>query len=153
MPTVTFVPRHVAEALEPMPDTLLISITHPGDLADVDEWSPNLLCLYFDDIEMPIAGHTMFGMGLADHALHQVACVKEHDVIVHCEAGMSRSAAFAKWLADNRGYDLWLHPEGIGTAAHYNKHVYRTLDAASGTDMAAYYAELERDAQMMGGVE
>lgn len=151
MPTVTFVPRHVAEVMEPIADTLLISITHPGDLADVDEWSPNLLCLYFDDIEMPISGHTMFGIGLADHALHQVKCAKGYDVIVHCEAGMSRSAALAKWLADRRDYQLWLHPEGVGTAVHYNRHVYRTLDAADGRDMAAYYADLERQERMMGG--
>jgi len=46
-------------------------------------------------------------------------------IMVHCKAGISRSAAVAKWIAEiyqlpfNHAYD------------YYNKHVYKMLSEAS----------------------
>lgn len=146
---VTFVPRTVAETMVPTRDTVLISITHPGDMADVDHWAPLLFSFYFDDIVIPISGHKMFDVAMADHLLDCVSISDGLDIIVHCEAGMSRSAAVAKWLSERRDYELWMHPDGIGTADHYNRHVYKTLDAADGKDMASYYAEIDRNERAM----
>src|SRR5690554_4142988 len=115
MPSATFVPRDVIERVSPITNTLLISITHPGDLADVDDWSPNLLCLYFDDIETPISGHVMLDVEMAARLIQRIDSAGGQDVIVHCEAGMSRSAAVAKWLSERREFKLMMHPEGIGT--------------------------------------
>ncbi len=149
MPTVTFVPRHVAERVCGEYD-FTISIMPPGEEAKI---TGDYLTINFDDTELPCAGLVMFDIEMA-HKIMGAAGVNvddDGDLLVHCEAGMSRSAAVARWLQDRYGYTLKMHPEGIGTAAHYNRHVYRTLDAADGRDMATYYAELERDARMMGG--
>lgn len=72
-----------------------------------------------------------------------ITFIPEH-IVVHCSVGMSRSAAVAKWFADNKGYGLVMHLEGVGTDKHYNNHVYNTLDACVGKNMAAYYENLER---------
>ncbi|WP_275288821.1 hypothetical protein [Halomonas elongata] len=152
MPRVTFIPRHVAESMSPPHDTrhLLISIAQPGGKPAINHWA-NRERFRFDDVETPVPGAVMFTVDDAKPLLWVLSCVRPDDLYVHCDAGMSRSAAVAKWMADRRGYGMWLHPEGIGTVEHYNRHVYRTLDAADGRDMAAYYADMERQDRMMGG--
>ena len=149
MPTVTFVPRCVAERICGEFD-FTISIMPPGERAAI---TGDYLPLNFDDTETPCAGLVMFDVEMA-HRVIAVSGVNLDDdgmLLVHCEAGMSRSAAVAKWLEHRHDYELWMHPEGVGTDAHYNRHVYRTLDAAAGLDAAAYYADLERQDRMMGG--
>ena len=146
MAKVTFVPKHVAEKICGQYD-VVISIMPPGEYADV---TGDIIQLNFDDTEMPCAGLVMFDVEMAE----KVMCVEnffcdDGDILVHCEAGMSRSAAVAKWLADNYGYELVIHPDGVGTDKFYNRHVYRTLDAASGKDLASFYACLEADAMKM----
>lgn len=153
MPTVTFIPREIAEAL-PDNGELMISISHPGDIDNPDCWPRldhwgHIIRLLFDDIEPPACGMQLFTIDDARRLIDKIDA-SHSDTIVHCAAGMSRSAAVAKWLADHRGYELWMHPDGIGTDAYYNKHVYKTLCAADGTDMASYYEELERADRMMG---
>lgn len=127
----------------------MLSITHPGEFADVDHFE-SVWRLAFDDIELPISGHTMFDLDMAQGVIRLLkAGYKE--LVVHCEAGMSRSAAIALW-ADRNGHAELVYTKGaLNTAAHYNRHVYRTLDAADGRDMAAYFADLERQERMMGG--
>lgn len=146
MKRVTFVPRHVAERICGEYD-FTISIMPPGEHADI---TGDFLSVNFDDTELACAGLVMFDIETA-HRIMDVDTYVDDDgsLLVHCEAGMSRSAAVAKWFADRYDYTLTMHPEGIGTAAHYNRHVYRTLDAADGRDMATYYAELERNERMM----
>ena len=46
-------------------------------------------------------------------------------VIVHCRAGISRSAAVAKWIAE--AYGIKFNHE----YPHYNKHVYKLLVEAN----------------------
>lgn len=147
MKRVTFVPRHVAERICGEFDCT-ISIMPPGEYADI---TGDYLPINFDDTETPCAGLRMFGIEAAIQVIAVADdCVEDGgSLLVHCEAGMSRSAAIAKWIADNMGYELWLHPEGIGTTEFHNRHVYRTLDAAEGNDLAAYYADLERQERMM----
>lgn len=157
MKRVTFVPRHVAEkinAQEWFEEGVVsghvagISIVPPeeGAIFTIDDgWQT----FAFDDTETPCAGLVMFDIPAADQIIEfaQMACADT--LIIHCEAGMSRSAAVALWLADNLDYELWMHPDDVGTTAHHNRHVYRTLDAATGKDLSAYYAEIERQERMM----
>lgn len=148
MPSVTFLPRDAAERLSADFD-FTVSIMPPGEYARIE--SPRL-ALSFDDTETPGNGLLMFDVAQANTLLAALDTWMTDDgtLLVHCEAGMSRSAAVAQWLADHYGYRLDLHPAGIGTTAHLNRHVYRTLSAATGKDMAAYYAGIERQDRMMG---
>lgn len=146
MTTVTFVPRAVAEKICGDYD-VVISIMPPNEYANV---TGDIIRLNFDDTETPCAGLVMFDVDMALRAMTtETFFCDDGDVLVHCEAGMSRSAAVAKWLADNYGYELVIHPEGVGTDRFYNRHVYRTMDAAAGNDVASYYAALEHEERMM----
>lgn len=157
MKTVTFIPEHVAIKINESEEfhegvcngtTIGISIRHPDD--------PILFCMddgwfvfRFDDITTPVSGLVMFDSRMAQGIITTVENYGLENVIVHCSAGMSRSAAVAKWLADNKGYELVMHPDGVGTDKYYNKHVYDTLDACIGKNLAAYYENLEREERMM----
>lgn len=156
MPKVTFVPREVAETI-PENGELMVSIAHPGEIDNPDCWPrldhwPHLIRMLFDDIEPPACGMTLLSIEDAQRLIDKIAA-SGGDVIVHCAAGMSRSAAIAKWLADHRGYELWMHPQGVGTTDYYNRHVYKTMQAADGNDMAAYYEELELCDRMMSDMQ
>lgn len=74
----------------------------------------------------------------------------DEPIIVHCQAGMSRSAAVAKFLADKRGYTLNLSKPCLGTTQFYNRHVYGTLNLNDAESMSAYYAELELADRLRG---
>lgn len=65
--------------------------------------------------------------------------------IVHCFAGVSRSAAVAKFI--NEFYELgdWY----LEDYKCYNKRVYNKLMAAAGLSLAAYYEELEKKDRMV----
>lgn len=145
--TITFVPRCVAQAMDGKRKTIL-SITHPGEIADVDHFE-SVYRLAFDDTETPCGGLVMFDMEMAAGVIRLLDAGYPY-LVVHCEAGMSRSAAVAFWASERRDYRLIMHQHGVGTVRHHNKHVFRTLDAADGRDMAAYYAEIERQERMMG---
>lgn len=147
MPRITFVPQCVAERICGEFD-FTISIMPPGEAANI---AGSFVSINFDDTEMPCAGLVMFDTEMALRVMSVGTNIDDDgSLLVHCQAGMSRSAAVAKWLADHHGYELWMHPEGVGTLAYYNRHVYRTMNAADGKDMAAYYADLEMKERMMG---
>lgn len=144
--TVTFIPREVAEVFPPAKDTHLISIIHPQQARPFhhEEWS-GITTLMFDDVTMQAKGMLLFDFSHAKKVIDVVNRGHRH-IVVHCEAGMSRSAAVAKWISDNFDYRLFMHHEGIGTDKHYNKLVYDVLDAYTGKSLRAYYEGLERDA-------
>lgn len=143
--TITFVPRKIAENMDDG-DAVLISVIHSDQpFPEHHSGWEDIHYFVFDDITMSTGGLITFDL---DMATKLVSLVKtcDSDIVVHCEAGMSRSAAIAKWVADNYDFDLVLHPKGIGTVAHYNELVYSVLDASIGQDMASYYRSLEMDA-------
>jgi predicted protein tyrosine phosphatase len=103
----------------------IISITDSGTtIAPLqDGWSA-VLRVEFDDIAQPEAPYRIFTEGMAREIIEFVMRCSAEDLeglLVHCSAGISRSAAVAKWIAEK--YRLGF-PEGY---EKYNKHVYRLL--------------------------
>ncbi|WP_313453459.1 hypothetical protein [Stutzerimonas nitrititolerans] len=150
MSTVTFVPA--IEASQIKTPTNVISIGSPGDLYYFACIHKRVLRLEFDDVEGFVGsdGHTVFSHIEANKVHAFVAECKGEPILVHCQAGMSRSAAVAKYLADKRGYQLVLSPPCIGTVDLYNRHVYGTLNLADADCMSRYYAEMELADRLRG---
>ena len=157
MKTVTFVPACVAKTISNSDEFfehvangtgIGISIRHSDEpvlFSPEDGW----FTFVFDDIETPVSGLKMFDINMAQQIIEIVETYGSRYVVVHCTAGMSRSAAVARWIAANMGYVLELHPDGVGTDKHYNRHVYRTMDACIGRDLVTYYENLEMEERMM----
>ena len=123
---VIFVGRHSVETCGPWKDWAVISLTEPcstdGQAKLADGWH-SILRLEFHDITKAEEPYELMS---ADHAQQIVDFVSKvapevEGVIVHCRAGISRSAAVAKWICGqyripfNRRYDKW------------NAHVYKLL--------------------------
>jgi hypothetical protein len=131
---VIFSGRAAAEVCGPFHDWALISIGEP----DASNGPPNLkegwfevLRLAFHDVDtdrFDVPGGTFHLMSEADarQIIDFVERVAPHiDVLfVHCSAGISRSAAVAKWVA--RRYGLRFDVE----YRNYNHLVFRLLDEA-----------------------
>lgn len=147
--TVTFLPRVVAQTMTVPEDTMLLSVVHSDQEIPCHstEWD-RVEWIIFDDITQPTAGLVSFDLEHAKSIISFVedAKAKNKNIIVHCEAGMSRSAGIAKWIGDNYDFDLFLSPLGLNTIQFANMSVYNTLDAATGKNMAAYYAAIEMNA-------
>jgi predicted protein tyrosine phosphatase len=107
---VYFVSRRAAEALVFYPDTAVISITDPGKrLAALPVWFRHVLRLTFYDavpgddfIPIPVPGCFSTAMAKDIHAFIQGLHTSPHTyrLIVHCEEGVSRSAAVALFAAE-----------------------------------------------------
>jgi predicted protein tyrosine phosphatase len=129
MPTVTFLPLIVAT-----------SLTDPSNIISIRDddttlpWAVDhraILSLKFDDIDHEVGPEYK----LFDYwdAMKVLAFVRERplqDIVVHCHAGVSRSAAIAKWLSEKKGYTLKYHPMGSTTLDLHNSWVYRCLTLA-----------------------
>lgn len=144
---VTFISKQWAEIID-VPVNM-ISITCPDDeIAKFPVSHKNLYRLDFDDItpDMNLDNrYVLFNEYDAKQIIEFVKSLNGESVIVHCQAGISRSAAIAKFLHDHMGYDnLYLGKPCIGTLEHYNKYVYETLEIAGGVNtLAAFYRHLE----------
>ena len=136
---VQFFSRQVIEGMpHGDPRTALISITDPGDPARLPEGWAAVLRLEFDDITPPFPvlicdGNqhrdlAPFDASMATQVLEFVGAVLPdvNRIIVHCNAGISRSAAVARFLADDYGYRL--HDK----AEWANRHVLSVLYKAAG---------------------
>ena len=115
----------------------LISISSSDDEpANLQQGWSAILSLVFDDIERldvvrPEDEYIVFDEEIAKKIVQWIVEHKDRldFLIVHCNAGISRSGAVAKWVAlvldlpfDDE-YDL------------YNKHVYRTLVRVGGWEV------------------
>lgn len=135
---VYFMPRGKAENISPNTSEAMISISVPNDPAKLSSgWARDrLLRLQFHDADNEgnvnllvgqkidgIMGPKLFTKQDAKQIIDFVEKNKNKvdTIFVHCDAGISRSAAVAKFIAEI--YKLKF-PEGY---AIYNKHVYRVL--------------------------
>ncbi|NCN89504.1 MAG: hypothetical protein GW936_08735 [Gallionella sp.] len=116
---VIFTGRDQAEASAAWSHWAAISITQPGEHVDIKDGWHSVLRLHFHDIDTPEEPYTLFSDQLANEIIDFVERVAD------CQAGISRSAAIAKWIAERCGLGF---PEKYML---YNKHVYRTLREAA----------------------
>lgn len=127
---VQFIPRYVAEAIEGYPDRALISVYSIKDTIPVHKagWY-EILQLRFNDVDALNPERPELELFNHDHAkmiIGKILNWNEKDeierLIVHCHAGVSRSAAIAKFAADMLRLDNFNHKYPL-----YNKLVYRVL--------------------------
>ena len=134
--------REEAENTKPDLSVAVISIRDPGsELVDLQPGWFDVLSMVFHDINRDQLKHVSahlradmeknYAMMTPRHAEEIVRFVDRlvrqgvEGFLVHCEAGISRSAAVAKWIAER--YDL--PPLGRLVVAH-NRYVYRLLKEA-----------------------
>lgn len=126
--SVSFVNQATAESMVPTADWAMISITgyNPCDVDNEALLHPDwaeVLRLEFDDVS--IRGDHLHG--ITPHQARQVIeflnAVQDmvEKIVVHCLAGVSRSAGVAKFIAERYGLDF---DDGYGL---YNRLVYETL--------------------------
>lgn len=132
---ISVYPRPVAEAIEmPTVPHLIISISTPGDeLATLktNDHTVGLIMLQFYDMDRVIEGYNeeyapgMFKQRDAERILELVqSCPTAEEIVVHCDAGMSRSPGVAAALAKVLfGDDSWWFKRHSGL----NRLVYRTI--------------------------
>lgn len=96
--------REIAENIEIPERHIMISISGPGDLAKLPE-NPrrmDLLRLEFYDLSSPLEGYQIFTEDMAAKVwrfVKQYAVDKNILIVVHCDAGLSRSPAIAAAIA------------------------------------------------------
>lgn len=120
--------RAHAEAVNPIPNTVVISISNPGLPARLkDGWEAVLRLEFHDVVTIPVGmpecvpfhdGHVVEIHDFVEENL-------DKDFMVHCDAGMSRSVAVGVFLQDVHGYTLHLHETNDDAAA--NSRVKRGL--------------------------
>ena len=143
MKEVTFLPKYAIEMSLKIGN--LISLLDPEEEVKYLVEPERLLSLRVHDIEEYIPDHTLFSISNAKAILAFVRQCGEQDIVVHCHAGRSRSAAVAKFLSDKLGYRLNLNRPCVGSIDSYNGHIYRTLNNlyTSHTHYALAEAEME----------
>lgn len=141
MNKISFVRQRVAEQMIPTDNMVLISITQPGDHdADLHPDWKEVLRLQFDDIDgsmLPSSNSRSFTPWHAKEVIDFLEANKEVDeLIVHCMAGISRSAAVAKFAAEKYNVNEFLRR--FETYELYNKWVYSSLKRANNPDYDPY---------------
>jgi predicted protein tyrosine phosphatase len=131
MKKVTFLSRKQAVALTPPPGSVIISVhdrsESPAPLQD--GWAARLT-LEFHDTDGLSLGLTAFDSGMAAQVW---AFAQEHegspDLFVHCEMGVSRSAAIALAVALRYNVPCYREATEVTPASHpwLNKQVFRLL--------------------------
>ena len=142
--SVVFLSREEAEAYVPNSDEAVISINDSlDDKANLREGWHSVLRLYFLDIDDSCLRNGLFIHKLETTTGRKVEdlCFREEHVVavsrwlaevspnvtrivVHCVAGVSRSAAIAKHIADRSGINLDKEHDG------FNTYIYRLLSTS-----------------------
>lgn len=108
--------------------TNVISIGERGEAYKFACEHKRVLRLEFDDIVGYVGPeYHNFDMWHARQLLDFVDSCGDEDILVHCHAGVSRSAAVAKFLNEHKGYFLDLSFPSSKDTSMYNTDVYRTL--------------------------
>ena len=122
--------------LNPPANSLCISIMNTEDLLEDyfnlnDTWS-NRIRLTFDDINEPVDGFNLFSYDQAKLLLkivldEQLNVKREYDnIIIHCTAGVSRSAAIALFFNQLQQQTTITDLSRFGWSC-FNSHVFVTL--------------------------
>lgn len=137
MNRILVLPQRLARALDLGVTSAIISIRDPGDyFAFPARWGQRgVLPLYFRDLEKfadEVAVIAMKGM-TPEHARQAWAFIHEHadeidTLVIHCFAGISRSAGMAEAVAACLG-GVTIE-RAVQTDAQANQHVYRTMREA-----------------------
>jgi predicted protein tyrosine phosphatase len=122
---VLFMSQADAENTAAVPGWAVISITQPSDRdAVLQEGWGAVLRMRFHDTDDDESILTVFSRKDAETVVYFVRAqeAKVGGILVHCSAGISRSAAIAKFIADTYKLDF---PEKYSA---YNKLIYRRLN-------------------------
>jgi predicted protein tyrosine phosphatase len=115
----------MAEEVPPAKGVGMISITDPGTpKARLQSgWKP-LLRLRFHDISRPWPGYVIMDEKHGNALLRWLSKHEDNllSIVVHCEAGISRSTAVAKFICERHGL-----PVNEKEIRLYNQHVYGLL--------------------------
>lgn len=123
---VIFVDRNSAEATEGLHNWAIISISEPdcsdGEAKLLEGWHA-IHRVAFHDIERQLLEYQLITTTDAESIVKFVQAHAENveGIIVHCRAGISRSAAVAKWIAHT--YHLPFDHD----YARFNRYVYNLL--------------------------
>jgi len=139
MQHIVFLSRKDAEAQPADSNWAVISITEPlrkpAKLAD--GWA-DILRLEFDDVDEHGKGAKLFTDQMAHHVLEYAEEVvnRGQSLLIHCHAGVSRSAAVAIALGQKHRLPVFNRTIQLSPAySLHNKFVYRLLHRAmSGYD-------------------
>jgi predicted protein tyrosine phosphatase len=123
--TVLFCSQSAAQKRTPWANWSIISITAACSYpANLKEGWKRVLRLEFDDVDRDEEPYILFSEQQARDIIEFVATAQKNGtegILVHCHAGISRSAAVARWIADT--YRLPFP----ASYCLYNKHVYAIL--------------------------
>lgn len=133
---VDFVSRIKAEAMPAQDDLAVISISEPDvDAATLSVPEERVLRLAFHDVDPGNEQDRRWHLFDDEHAHKIIRFVEQlhtdprpYQLIAHCRAGISRSAAIALFAADVTGCEFARRPfSGLA-----NRHLLKTLNAVSG---------------------
>ena len=133
MKSVIFYPRAVAEQLQPSGQEVIVSIHDRSQApAKLQEGWKDILRLSFHDTDVAKDDYDVFSQ---DQAREVMAFIEKHSrvecIAVHCNMGVSRSAAVAMFISEQQERVLFqqgrafFHPD---RPAQYNRLVYSTLN-------------------------
>lgn len=128
----------------------VISITEGDHQVVFPVEHKSLLRLSFHDVDMlwSTSEYTTFSLVDARKILDFVEKIPDGEgLIVHCQAGISRSAGVAKFLIQHRDFKLRTDKYCNGNMDHYNSRVYGVLRSVNMDNirlLAATEADIER---------
>lgn len=140
---IHFVSQIVAEQMQPNDKMACISVTSPNGWAKLKNNWKDVLRLEFDDIDRLhpdislLVGTNLFSKDQAQEVVEFLDKNKDVDeLIVHCMAGISRSAAIARFAAERFNCNDFLRK--FEKYDLYNKHVYRMLKLVDNPEWNPY---------------
>ena len=125
--TTRFYSRQVAQDLYTPHN--IISIGERADGWRLQDCHSNVIRLLFDDIQEYLEErYHLFSKEQALAIIQWLKAIPDYDlVIVHCEAGIARSAAVVRFMMDKMGYELDPDRFCQGNFSLMNVFVYNTL--------------------------
>lgn len=130
MSSVAFYPRAVAQRLVPDDQGVIISIHDAGQTpADLHPNWNDVLRLSFHDIDVAKDGFDLFDASMAQAVMDfATKHADKPSITVHCNMGVSRSAAVALFLSEWQGRDLYQESRRCREIPNsYNRTVHRVL--------------------------